>query len=90
MGYYLSLRLTMNEHDEIEREAAEERLTRARDALAVRAEWVENDFPLIADGFRRLLEETRGGTPPEDRLWRALARRIGDRYVDDWVLRAAS
>jgi hypothetical protein len=88
MGYYVALRLTMTEADEVDREAAQEKLDAARAGLALRAEWVEADYPLIADGFRRLLEETRGGVPPEDRLWRALARRIGDRYLPDWLLRA--
>jgi hypothetical protein len=89
MGYYLALRLTMTEDDEIDREAAEEKLDAARAALALRADWVAGDYPLIADGFRRLLEETEGGTPPEDRLWQALGRRIGDRYLPDWLVRAA-
>ena len=87
MGYYLALRLTMTEADEVDREAAHEKLDAARAALALRAEWVEADYPLIAEGFRRLLEETRDGAPPEDRLWRALARRIGDRYLPEWQLR---
>jgi len=89
MGYYLALRLTMTEGDEIDRAGAQERLDAARAALALRAEWVEADYPLIAEGFRRLLEETEGDAPPEDRLWRALARRIGDRFLPDWLLRAS-
>ena len=89
MGYYLALRLTMTEADEIDRESAQQQLDAARAALAQRAEWVRGEYPLIAEGFRLLLEETEGGTPPEDRLWRALARRIGDRYLPDWLLRAA-
>jgi hypothetical protein len=89
MGYYLALRLTMTEADEIDRGMAKQRLEAARSALALRAEWVEDEYPLIADGFRRLLAETEAGMPPEDRLWRALARRIGDRYLPDWLLRNA-
>jgi hypothetical protein len=89
MGYYLSLRLMMSEDDEIDRDAAQAKLEAARAALALRAEWVEEEFSLIADGFRRLLDETAGGAPPDDRLWRALARRIGDRYLPDWLLRVA-
>jgi hypothetical protein len=89
MGYYLSLRLAMDADGELHLEEAAERLARVRDAIELRAQWVEGDFPLIAAGFRYLLDETRDGVPPEDRIWRALARRIGDRYVDDWVLRAA-
>ena len=60
MGYYLALRLTMTEADEVDGEAAHEKLGAARAALALRAEWVEADYPLIAEGFRRLLDETRG------------------------------
>jgi hypothetical protein len=89
VGYYMSLRLMMSEADAIELEVAQGRLDAARAALGVRAEWVEGEFPLIAAGLRRLAEETAGGSPPDDRLWKALARRIGDRYVHDWVLRAS-
>jgi len=89
MAYYMALRLMMSEDDEIDREAAQATLEKVRAALALRAEWVEADFPLIADGFHRLLAETEHGTPPDDRLWRALARRIGDRHLPDWLLRAA-
>ena len=89
MGYYLSLRLMMDEADEIHRDGAQARLDAARAVLEVRAQWVEDEFPLIALGFRRLLEETAGGSPPEDRLWFALARRIGDRYLPDWLLRVS-
>jgi hypothetical protein len=89
MGYYMSLRLMMAEGDELDREGAQVKLEAARAALALRAEWVERDYPLIAEGFRRLLDETAGGTPPDDRLWRALGRRIGDRYLPDWLLRVS-
>jgi hypothetical protein len=89
MGFYVSLRLTMNEAGEIEPERAQAELEAARAALEGRARLVEADYPLIAAGFRRLLEETQGGSPPEDRLWHAMARRIGDRYLPDWLLRAA-
>ncbi len=90
MGFYLSLRLMMDEDDQIHADEAERHLDAAREALAIRAEWVADDYPLIADGFRRLLEETKDGRPPDDRLWHAMARRIGDRYLPDWLLRAAS
>ena len=89
MGFYLSLRLTMNDADEVEPERARRELDAARGALEARARLVEADYPLIAAGFRRLLEETKDGSPPEDRLWHAMARRIGDRYLPDWLLRAA-
>ena len=89
MGYYIALRLMMDEHDELHRDEAQARLDRARAAVEERAEWVEDEYPLIAAGFRRLLVETEGGAPPDDRLWFAMARRIGDRYLPDWLLRAA-
>jgi hypothetical protein len=89
MGYYVSLRLMMNERDEIEREAAQAHLDAARAAVGLRVEWLADDYPLIADGMRRLLAETDGDSPPDDRLWRALARRIGDRFLLDWLLRTA-
>jgi hypothetical protein len=89
IGFYLSLRLTMNEAGEVEPDRARGQLDAARAALDERARQVEADYPLIAHGFRRLLDETKDGSPPEDRLWRALARRIGDRYLPDWLLRAA-
>jgi hypothetical protein len=89
MGYYMALRLMMDEHDEIHRDEAQARLDRARAAVEVRAQWVEGEYPLIAAGFRRLLLETEDGAPPEDRLWFALARRIGDRYLPDWQLRGS-
>jgi hypothetical protein len=89
MASYLVYRLMMDQTDEIDRDAAQERLEKAKAAVMVRAEWLEEDFPLIADGCRRLVEETVGGTPPDDRLWWALARRIGDRGLPDWLLRTS-
>jgi len=78
VAYYLGLRLTMTEDDEIEPVVAEERLAHARAALEERARLVEDDFPHVAKGFRCLLEETAETYPPEDRLWRAMALRIGE------------
>jgi hypothetical protein len=89
MGFYLSLRLAMNEQGEFEYERAEAQLDAARAALRTRIEWVVDEYPLIAEAGQRLLDETEGGKPPDDRLWHALARRIGDRYLPDWLLRAA-
>jgi len=86
---YLVYRLMTSESEELEPEVAQERLARVRAAVEVRAQWTEADFPLIAEGFRRLLRETEGGTPPYDVLWHALARRIGDRGLPDWQLRSS-
>jgi hypothetical protein len=86
---YLVYRMMTNDREEVDPALGEQRLGRARAALEVRAEWVEDEFPLVADGFRRLLDETAGGRPPYDRLWHALARRIGDRGLPEWQVRAA-
>jgi hypothetical protein len=79
----------MTPDGEIDREAARASLAAARAGVAARAHWVEEEYPLIAEGLRLLLVETAGGEPPDDLLWRALARRIGDRYLPDWLLRNA-
>jgi hypothetical protein len=89
MASYLIYRLMTNESEELEPDLALGRLHRARAAIEERAQWTEDDFPLIAEGFRRLLTETEGGTPPYDAIWQALARRIGDRILPDWQLRSA-
>lgn len=89
MASYLVYRLMTSESEELEPDVAQERLARVRTALEVRAQWTEAEFPLIAEGFRRLLRETEGGTPPYDPLWHALARRIGDRGLPDWLLRSS-
>jgi len=89
MASYLVYRLMISEQEELEPDRAAERLDRVKAELALRAEWVEGDYPLIAEGFRRLLAENEGGTPPYDLLWHALARRIGDPGLPEWQLRAA-
>jgi hypothetical protein len=86
---YLVYRLMTNDAEELEPEVAAERLAHVKAELGVRAEWTEHEYPLVARGFRCLLEETEGGTPPYDPLWHALARRIGDRGLPEWQLRAA-
>jgi hypothetical protein len=86
---YLVYRMMTNEREELKPELGAQRLERARAALALRAQRIEEDYPLVADGFRRLLDETAGGKPPYDPLWHALARRIGDRGLPDWQVRAA-
>jgi hypothetical protein len=86
---FLVYRMMMNENDELEPDVAAERLERVRAGLELRATWVEAGYPLIATGFRRLLSDTSGGTPPYDRIWHALARRIGDPGLPDWQVRAA-
>ncbi|HEX4519758.1 MAG TPA: hypothetical protein VH063_09285 [Gaiellaceae bacterium] len=85
---YLVYRMMTNDEEELEPAVAAERLGKVRAALELRATWVEADYPLIAEGFRRLLAETAGGTPPYDRIWHALARRLGDPGLPDWQVRA--
>jgi hypothetical protein len=89
MASYLVYRMMTNDHEELEPDVARERLARVKDELELRARWTEVEFPLVARGFRRLLEETEEGSPPYDRLWHALARRIGDPGLPDWQLRSA-
>ena len=84
---FLVYRMMMDEDDVLEPDVAAERLERVRSAIELRASWIEQDYPLIAEGFRRLLTDTAGGTPPYDRIWHALARRIGDPGLPDWQVR---
>ena len=86
---YLVYRMMMDESDVLEPDVAAERLERVRSAVELRASWIEAEYPLIAEGFRRLLADTAGGTPPYDRIWHALARRIGDPGLPDWQVRTA-
>jgi hypothetical protein len=71
----------MSPADEFERERARAQLEAAREAVGRRAQLLDTDFPRVAEGFRRLLEETAGAAPPDDRLWRAMALRIGERTM---------
>jgi hypothetical protein len=87
MGYYLSLRLMTEQDGQPNPDEALAHLEAARAALAHLAEAVEPEFPRVAVALRRLLAETAGGLPPDDRLWRAFARAIGDRQSPDWLLR---
>jgi hypothetical protein len=88
LASYLVYRMMTDENERLEPEVAMSRLEQARAALELRAVWTEADYPLVAEGFRLLLAETSGGEPPYDRLWHALARRIGDPGLPDWQVRA--
>ena len=59
----------------------EARLERVRATLEERADLLADEFPRTAEGFRRLLDETTGGTPPTDTIWHALALRIVEAQV---------
>ena len=89
MGYYLSLRLMSDPDGTPNPDEALEHLAAARAGLDRHATAIQLEFPLVASALRRLLDETAGGLPPDDRLWRALARTIGDPQSPDWVLRTA-
>src|SRR5262249_21881919 len=89
MGFYISLRLTMNEAGEVEPERARAHLDAARAALEERAQLVEADYPLIAAGFWHLLEGTKDGSPPEGRLLPAVAPRVRGPYLPRSLPRAA-
>jgi hypothetical protein len=90
MGYYLSLRLMTEPDGRPSPAEAVAHLEAARTALAGHAEAVEPEFPRVAAALQRLLTETAGGVPPDDRLWRAFGRAIGDRQSPDWLLRTVS
>jgi len=89
MGYYMSLRLMTERDGTPNPEEAVDHLESARTALARHAAAVEPEFPRVAAALQQLLTETAGGMPPDDRLWRAFGRAIGDRQSPDWLLRTA-
>jgi hypothetical protein len=54
-------------------------LSAARALLDGRAALVSDaGFPRIAEGLRRVVDESSGGEPPDDRVWSALATRIAE------------
>jgi hypothetical protein len=66
--------------------AARETLAAVRRQIAQRANLLsEEGFSNVASGFRRLLDETVGGEPPGDRIWRGVALRIAEPYLADPV-----
>jgi hypothetical protein len=80
--YYVALRLTMTADDQIDAAGARAHLDKARAEVEQRAQLLDEEgFTRVAAAFRRLLEETAETSPPEDRLWRALALRIGERQI---------
>jgi hypothetical protein len=82
--YWMSQRLLMNEADEPEPERARELLAAARAVIAERADLLDGEgFPRIARSFRALLDETAGGEPPADLVWRALGLRIAEPFLEN-------
>jgi hypothetical protein len=79
VAYWVSQRMLLDEHDEPQPAVAVAQLQVARAKLAERAELVEREgFPRVAAGLRRVLDESSGGPPPDDRLWTAFAVRIAE------------
>jgi hypothetical protein len=79
VAYWVSQRMLLDERDEPQPAVAAAQLQAARATLAQRAELVEREgFPRVAAGLRRVLDESSGGEPPDDRLWTAFAVRIAE------------
>jgi hypothetical protein len=84
--YWMAQRLMMNENHEPEPERARELLEAARVLIAERADLLEREgFPRTAQSFRALLDESVGGEPPTDVIWKALGLRIAEPYLKDPV-----
>jgi hypothetical protein len=79
VAWWVSERMLLNEDEQPDLEAAQTCLATVRTEIEQRAGLVETaGYPLVAAAFRRALEETAGGEPPANLLWRALALRIAE------------
>ncbi len=86
VAYWMSQRLMMNERHEPEPERAAELLAAAKQAIATRADLLQQQgFPRTARSFRAVLDESAGGEPPADIVWNGLALRIAEPYLADPV-----
>jgi hypothetical protein len=84
VGYWMSQRLLVDEHDEPDVERARELLDGARAVIAERAELLAREgFPRTAQSFRALLDASAGGEPPADTIWNGLALRIAEPFLQD-------
>jgi hypothetical protein len=82
--YWMSQRLLMNEQHEPELDRARELLEAARTAIAGRAELLEREgFPRSAQSFRAHPPVSAGGEPPADVVWKGLALRIVEPFLQD-------
>src|SRR5262245_18190762 len=73
LAYWVGQRMLEGEGD------AAAQLEAARAALRERVALVEAEgYPRVAAGLRRVLDESSGGVPPDDRLWSAMALRIAE------------
>jgi hypothetical protein len=71
--------MLLGEDEQPDLEAARGYLTTVRAEIEQRAELVETaGYARVAAAFRRVVEETAGGEPPANLLWRALALRIAE------------
>jgi hypothetical protein len=79
VAWWVSERMLLAEDDQPDLEAARACLTTVRAEIEQRANLVETaGYPRVAAAFRRAVEETAGGEPPANPLWRALALRIAE------------
>jgi hypothetical protein len=84
--YWMAQRLLMSEQHEPELDRARALLEAARATIADRAGLLEREgFPRTARSFRDLLDESAGGEPPADLIWRALGLRIAEPWLQDSV-----
>ena len=79
VAWWLSERMLLGADEQPDPDAARAHLATARAEIEQRAGLVETaGYPRVAAAFRRVLEETAGGDPPANLLWRALALRIAE------------
>jgi hypothetical protein len=79
VAWWLSERMLLGADEQPDPDAARAYLATARAEIEQRADLVETaGYPRVAAAFRRVLEETAGGDPPANLLWRALALRIAE------------
>jgi hypothetical protein len=79
VAWWLSERMLLGADEQPDVEAAQAYLTTVRAEIEQRAGMVETaGYLRVAAAFRRVREETAGGVPPANLLWRALALRIAE------------
>jgi len=84
VAYWMSQRLLVDEHEGPRPEQARELLAAARTVIAGKAALLDEEgFPRTAQAFRALLDETAGGEPPADLVWRALGLRIAEPFLEN-------
>jgi len=82
--YWMSQRLLVDEAEQPRPDGGASILASARSLIAQRADLLESEgFEQVARAFRRLLDETAGGSPPADLIWSALALRLAEPFLQD-------